>query len=91
MRWHIAQSEFGPDCGEIRWPNPEDQNDHPDTALRGLFVCHPSAEWYVFTVLGNKANGRHRGNAWYGPAIELSDKIARHAIEALTTPPISTE
>lgn len=88
VKWHIAQSDFAQDCGEIRWPNPENQADHPSTALRGLFIAHPSDEWYVFTMLGNKASGSHRGNAWYEPAVKQSDETARRAIDALKLTPI---
>lgn len=87
VRWHIVQSSFGEHCGELRWPDPEDQADHPGKAIRGLFVAHPSDEWYVFTVLGNKAAGRHRGNDWYGLAIEQSDQTVRQAITALKLRP----
>ena len=83
VRWHIMESEYGKDCGEIRWPNPEEQTDHPGTALRGLFVAFPSDEWYVFTVLGNKATGPLQGNAWYRAAVPRSDEIVGQAIQAL--------
>ena len=87
MRWHIVQSSFGEHCGELRWPNPEDQADHPDKAMRGLFVAHPNNEWYVFTLLGNKAAGPHRGSDWYDLAVEQSDHTVRQAIAALKLTP----
>jgi len=90
VKWHIAQSEFAQDCGEIRWPNPEDQSDHPNTALRGLLVAHPTDEWYVFTVLGNKASGTHQGSAWYDLAIKQSDETARQAVAVLKLTPFTT-
>lgn len=91
VKWHIAQSAFAEDCGEIRWPNPENQADYPDMALRGLFVAHPTDEWYVFTVLGNKAGGPVQGNAWYDRAIKQSDEIVRRAIEALNLTPVTAK
>lgn len=91
VRWHIAQSEFAQHCGEIRWPNPEDQAEHPDSALRGLFVAHPTNEWYVFTLLGNKATGPLRGDTWYESAVPLSDRIARQAISVLGLTPFTYE
>lgn len=83
VRWGVALSEFGADAGEIRWPDPESQTQHSETALRGLFVAHPSDEWYVFTLLGNKAKGLRRGNAWYPHAVAQSDRTTREAIETL--------
>ncbi|MDE0676097.1 MAG: hypothetical protein OXH42_02005 [Acidimicrobiaceae bacterium] len=80
VRWHIVQSEFGTHCGEIRWPDPEAQSEHPDDAWRGLFVAHPNDDWYVFTVLGNKAGTDRSGNDWYASAVSRSDEIVRTAI-----------
>jgi len=91
VRWHIAQSVFGADCGELRWPNPEDQVGHPDLAIRGLFVAHPNDLWYVFTLLGNKAVGAHRGNDWYDHVVEQSDHTARQAVTALNLTPLPAE
>ncbi len=82
-KWHIVQSSFGEHCGELRWPDSEDQAEHPGTAIRGLFVAHPSDEWYVFTLLGNKAAGANRGSDWYDLAVEQSDQTVRQAITAL--------
>lgn len=75
----------------MRWPNPEDQSDHPNKAIRALFVAHPSDEWYVFTLLGNKAAGPHRGSAWYDRAVEQSDRLAHQAILALKLKPLTIE
>lgn len=80
VRWGIAQSAFGVNCGEIRWPDPEIQREHPDHAWRGLFVAHPNDVWYVFTILGNKARV---GNAWYDEAVPVSDALAVQAIAKL--------
>lgn len=87
VRWHIVQSEFGRHCGEIRWPDPEFQSEHPDDAWRGLFVAHPNDDWYVFTVLGNKAGADRSGNNWYTSAVALSDEIAHSAIVDLGLSP----
>ncbi len=83
VRWHIVASEYGKHCGEIRWPNPEAQFEHPNDAWRGLFVAHPDNNWYVFTVLGNKAGTGQGGNTWYTPAVQKSDAITHAAIETL--------
>lgn len=91
VRWHIATSCFAENCGELRWPDPEDQSAHPDVAIRGLFVANPNDEWYVFTVLGNKAVGPMRGNAWYQHAIAQSDSIAQRAIATLKLSPFPSE
>lgn len=91
VQWHIVQSAFGEHCGELRWPNPEDQAAYPGKAIRGLFVAHPSDEWYVFTLLGNKASGRHRGGDWYDLAVAESDRIAYQAIKALDLTPFPPE
>lgn len=88
VRWRITQSVFAEYCGELRWPNPEDQAEHPDIAIRGIFVAHPSDEWYVFTVLGNKAVGKHRGNEWYDLAIKQSDQTIVRAIDVLGLAPL---
>lgn len=87
VKWHIVQSSFGEHCGELRWPDPEHQAEHPGTAIRGLFVAHPSDEWYVFTLLGNKAAGPHRSSDWYDRAVEQSDQTVRQAITALKLTP----
>lgn len=83
VRWHIVQSEFRTHSGEVRWPDPESQSEHPDDAWRGLFVAHPSDEWYVFTVLGNKAGTGRSGSDWYTSAAARSDQLARSAISVL--------
>ncbi len=83
VRWHIVRSQFGAHCGEVRWPDPESQSEHPDDAWRGLFVAHPDDDWYVFTVLGNKAGTDRSGNDWYTSAVARSDEIARTAIVVL--------
>ena len=83
VEWYIAQSAFGPHSGEIRWPDPETQQDHPNDAWRGLFVAAVDYSWILFTVLGNKAAGSHRGNAWYDLAVPQSDQIARAAAKHL--------
>jgi len=83
VRWHIVESEYGKHCGEIRWPDPEAQFEHPNDAWRGLFVAHPDNNWYVFTVLGNKATTSQGGNTWYTPAVQKSDEITHAAIETL--------
>lgn len=84
VRWGIAQSKFGADCGEVRWPYPEIQARHPTDAWRGLFVAHPDDDWYVFTILGNKAGV---GNAWYSDAVVKSDEIVAVAVEQLGLQP----
>ena len=83
VRWHIVQSEFGKHCGEVRWPDPGTQSEHPNDAWRGLFVAHPNDDWYVFTVLGNKAETGRSGIDWYTSAVTRSDEITRAAIEVL--------
>lgn len=87
VKWNILQSSFGEHCGELRWPDPEDQADHPRKAIRGLFVAHPSDEWYVFTLLGNKAAGTTLGSDWYDLAVEQSDQTVRAAITVLKLTP----
>lgn len=86
VRWGISQSVYGPNCGEVRWPDPEVQSQFAGDAWRGLFVAHPDDDWYVFTVLGNKAG---RGNAWYDSAVPLSDELASRAIAQLGLKPFA--
>jgi len=88
VRWGIAQSIFGSNCGEIRWPDPEVQEKYLDDAWRGLFVAHPDEDWYVFTVLGNKATD---GNRWYDRAVPISDAVVRAAIAKLHLRPLRPE
>lgn len=90
VRWRIVESRYGRHCGEIRWPDPEVQSEHPNDAWRGLFVAHPSNDWYVFTVLGNKAGAGRGGNDWYSDAVPRSDEITRTAIEKLRLNPFPT-
>ena len=86
IRWEIGQSVYGPNCGELRWPDPEIQRKYPADAWRGLFVAHPEDDWYVFTVLGNKAG---LGNRWYDLAVSESDALVQVAVSSLRlTPPI---
>ncbi len=40
-------------------------------------------EWYVFTVLGNKAGTGPNANDWYTSAVTRSDEITRAAIQTL--------
>ncbi len=80
VRWGITQSAYGHNCGEIRWPDPEIQPEYPSDAWRGLFVAHPDDDWYVFTILGNKAGA---GNAWYDKAVPDSDALIASAIGQL--------
>ncbi|MGH1505614.1 MAG: hypothetical protein ACRBI6_18840 [Acidimicrobiales bacterium] len=83
VQWHLQTSAYGSHAGEVRWPNPEDQHDHPGQAWRGLFVAAVDTSWIIFTVLGNKAIGPARGNDWYRSAVPRSDDIAAQAIEML--------
>ncbi|MDE0699273.1 MAG: hypothetical protein OXH61_00965 [Acidimicrobiaceae bacterium] len=46
-------------------------------------MAHPHDDWYVFTVLGNKAEAARSGIDWYTSAVKRSDEIARAAIVVL--------
>lgn len=85
VRWGITQSVYSGHCGEIRWPDPEIQAEHPGDAWRGLFVAHPDDDWYVFTILGNKAA---TGNDWYDQAVPQSDALVALAVEQLALKPL---
>ncbi len=87
VRWGIAQSTYGPHCGEVRWPDPEIQAKYPADAWRGLFVAHPDGAWYVSTILGNKAGA---GNAWYDDAGAQSDELVAAAVDRLGLRPFPT-
>lgn len=86
VEWTLARSAFGSCSGEIRWPNPEYQLEHVDTAWRGLFVTNPECDWFLFTVLGNKARYPAGSRAWYDHAVQESDNIASGASNVLTIP-----
>lgn len=86
VRWRLSQSTFRRDSGEVRWPPSERQADHPNDAWRGLFIAATDTSWILFTVLGNKASGEARGNAWYERAIPAHDRIASQAIRQLGLP-----
>ena len=46
-------------------------------------MAHPNDDWYVFTVLGNKAETGRSGIDRYTSAVTRSDEITRAAIEVL--------
>lgn len=73
VKWNLATSEFTTNSGEIRWPDPEDQERYPNDAWRGLFVAATDTSWILFTLLGNKAGQPD----WYQKAVPLSDSRAR--------------
>ncbi len=84
VRWGIALSRFGKFSGEVRWPFPEDQADHPNSAFRTLFVVATDYSWAVLTILGNKATHVSGSNAWYDEFVPISDQIAVGASKQLS-------
>ncbi len=86
VEWGMATSDFRDNSGEIRWPDPEDQSDYPDCAWRGLFVTNPNRDWFLLTLLGNKARYPAGSRAWYDVAVPKSDRIARAYNNVLNLP-----
>lgn len=86
VEWTLALSTYGTCSGEIRWPDPEYQSEYAETAWRGLFVTNPDCDWFLFTVLGNKARYSSGSRAWYDHAVSESDDIASNAATVLFMP-----
>ena len=77
VKWGLEVSRYRADSGEVRWPNPEYQDEHPGKAWRGLFVAATDMSWIIFTVLGNK----HGVDDWYDRLVAESDAIAEAIFE----------
>jgi len=77
VKWRLEVSRYRADSGEVRWPDPEYQDEHPGQAWRGLFVAATDMSWIIFTVLGNK----HGADDWYDRFVTESDAVAEAIFE----------
>ncbi len=89
--WHIRESSFGPNSGEVRWPDPEYQSEYSGKAWRGLFVSNRDCDWIVFGVLGNKVASPGGTDAWYRDAARETDEFARTVHNAANLPNFQNE
>lgn len=83
VKWRIEAADYPhrANMGELRWPDPDNQEEHPTDAWRVLFYSNRASTYVLLVAVGNK----HDNPTWYEDQIRdlnpLLDKIKRHVEE----------